>query len=91
MFSIFSATDNKKNDYAEGFGELLDNIQDNTHLDLNYLIGIGASQTQTVMFKPLSGCLNERKYLPIRFMPLAIKLSLVDGMLHPLGPEPWRI
>ena len=44
---------------------------------------IPSASYQTVLFKPLSGFLNQRKYLPLRFMPLTIELSLVDD---PLGP-----
>ena len=38
----------------------------------------------TVLFKPLSGILNQRTYLPSRFMPITIELSLVDVPLDPI-------
>ena len=40
--------------------------------------------SQTVLFKPLSGILNQRKHLPTRFVPLTIELSLVDEMGAPV-------
>ena len=36
MFNICNAIDSKQNDYAEGFGNLWDNVQDNIHLDTGY-------------------------------------------------------
>ena len=84
MFSIFSATSSRQNDYAEGFENLWENKMDNLHVGLDYLIGIQGQASQTVMFKPLRCILNQRKYLPIRFMPLTIELSLVDVMTDPI-------
>ena len=43
----------------------------------------GASY-QTVLFKPLSGFPNQLKYLPLRFMPIALELSLVNDPLDPI-------
>jgi len=48
------------------------------------LVGIPGASYQTVLFKPLSGILNQRKYLPLRFMPITIELSMVDDPLHPI-------
>ena len=84
MFSIFSAIDSRQNDYAEGFGSFWDNRVDNLHVNTYYLLGIPGLASQTVLCKPLSGILNQRKYLPIRFMPLTIELSLVDDMDAPV-------
>ena len=37
------------------------------------------------MFKPLSGISNQTtKYLPLRFMPITIELSLVDHVEEPI-------
>ncbi|MFM7990228.1 MAG: hypothetical protein ACKPKO_64025, partial [Candidatus Fonsibacter sp.] len=77
MFNIFSASDSRQNDFAEGFGNYWDNKQDNIHVDESWLRGIPPT-TKTVLFKPMSGILNQRKYIPIRFMPITIELSLVD-------------
>ena len=37
MFNIFSASDSRQNDYAEGFGNFWDNRMDNIHVDEIYL------------------------------------------------------
>ena len=72
MFSIFSASDSRQNDYAEGFGKFWDNKADNESVGPSYLKGIPESASQTVLFKPL------------RIMPLTIELSLVDDMKDPI-------
>ena len=36
------------------------------------------------MFKPLSGLLNQPKYLPLRYMPLTIEFELVNNNLDPI-------
>ncbi|MFM7988588.1 MAG: hypothetical protein ACKPKO_55675, partial [Candidatus Fonsibacter sp.] len=40
MFSIFSASDSRQNDFAEGFGNYWDGKQDNIHVDESWLRGI---------------------------------------------------
>ena len=53
----------------------------------------------TGMFKPLSGMLNQRKYIPIRCMQITIELSLADDHLDPIvsglpaasQSETWQI
>ena len=42
----------------------------------------------TVMYRPLAGLLQVRRYLPLQFMPLTIELSLVDNPIDPIffGP-----
>ena len=67
MFNIVCASDSRPNDFAEGFGKFLDNKQDNIHVDESWLRGIPPATIQTVLFKPMSGILNKRKYLPLRF------------------------
>ena len=43
------------------------------------------NQSQTVLFKLLSGLLGgQTKYLPIRYAPLTIELELVDNMTDPI-------
>ena len=59
---------------------------DRRALTTDYLSGIQGSQSQTVLFKPLSGILNQRKYLPIQFIPITIELSLIDNMTDPIMP-----
>ena len=38
----------------------------------------------TGLFEPLSGTLNQRKYLPVKFMPITSEPSLVDDSLEPI-------
>jgi hypothetical protein len=38
----------------------------------------------TVLFKPLSGILNQNKLIPLRFAPLTIELELVDTFTEPI-------
>ena len=42
------------------------------------LQGIAGGAYQTVPCKPFSGVLNQRKYMPLRFIPITVELSLVD-------------
>ena len=94
MFNNSTAEESRSNDYSEGFGHVWEGT-----VDANALSGVannaaavsavnlrgspGASY-QTRLFKPLSGILNQRKYLPLRFMPITIALSLVDDPLDPI-------
>ena len=45
------------------------------------LTGRAGGSYQTVLFKPLTGILTQRKYIPLRFMPIALEQSLVDDPL----------
>ena len=38
----------------------------------------------TVLFFPLSGLLNQNKYLPLKWAPLTIELELVDDKNEPI-------
>ena len=62
-----------------------DNVEDNRRIGTEYMIGIAGGASQTVLFNPLSGSLDQRKYLPITCMPLAIELSLVDDSNEPMA------
>ncbi|MFM7984553.1 MAG: hypothetical protein ACKPKO_35025, partial [Candidatus Fonsibacter sp.] len=46
--------------------------------------GIFQGESQTVLFRPLSGILRQRKYIPLRYMHITIELSLVDNAADPL-------
>jgi hypothetical protein len=84
MFLQFVSAEYRNNEDIQGFDSRWDwsrkpNINTN----------VGMVQTMTGSFKPLSGILNQQKYLPIRFMPLTIELELVnnptDAIITPLG------
>ena len=70
MMKLFVAPDSKKNDSTEAFGDRWDS-QGGTYTNRNYVKG---NQALTVLFKPLSGLLNQNKMLPIRYAPIAIEL-----------------
>ena len=95
MFNNFTSEGSRYNDYAEGFGNVWERVNDpNALVGVNsdgvyavstaVITGMPGASFQTVLFKPLSGILNQRKYLPLRFMPITIELSLVDDPLDPI-------
>ena len=56
----------------------------NTTYNSNNFTGIFYDQSQTVLFKPLLGILNQPKYLPIRYCPITIEIELVNDMREPI-------
>ena len=85
MFSCFASEDSLKNVDAEGFGQRWDRrYATETGYDQHTLFGIYGGQSQTVLFKPLSGLLNQPKYLPLRYCPLTIELELVSNGGDPI-------
>ena len=86
-FQVFSATDSRENDYAEGFANYWRALHDPRGLlvTTDTLVRIPPSSHMTVMFKPVAGLFQSvRKYLPLQFMPITIELSLVDSSLDPI-------
>ena len=94
MFNTFSAEGSRYNDYSEGFGHVWEGTVDANALSgvannaaavsAVSLVGISGASYQTVLCKPLLGILNQRKYLPLRFMPITLDLLLVDDPLDPI-------
>ena len=83
MFSLMTSKESMVNNAAEGFGYPTTEAKD---LDnASKLSGIPPTQSQTVLFKPLSGLLNQSKYLPLRYMPLTLELELVNNDLDPIA------
>lgn len=81
MFNILSSPDNRKNELSEGFGQHWDIQQDfSTPFTANSFPGIKGGQHRTVLFKPLSGLLNQPKYLPLRYCPITIELELANDI-----------
>ena len=73
--SSLVASHSRDNQAAEGFGKNWDTnlgVYDNSQ-------AIVGGQALTVLFKPLSGILNQNKMLPIRYAPITIELELADG------------
>jgi hypothetical protein len=85
MFSCLTSEDSLKNIDAEGFGGRWIREEDyRVGYNLDTYRGIYGGQSQTVLFKPLSGLLNQPKYLPIRYCPLTIELELVSNSGDPI-------
>ena len=83
MMHTLIAEESRENDAAEGIGWVWDdhewfrnNINSNTWE--------GVLDTTTVLFKPLSGLLNQSKLIPLRFAPITIELELVDTFAEPI-------
>jgi hypothetical protein len=92
MFSVLSSSDSRINDMGEGFGvefDIRDKNErlgsDNGDYTTNILSGIGVNDAQTVLFKPLSGLLNQPKFIPLRYCPLTIELDLVETLTEPIA------
>ena len=81
MMQILIAKESRENDAAEAFGLIHDKHQNYVHNDFQ---GIKPGQGMQVLFKPLSGLLNQNKMLPIRYAPITIELELVDDITDPL-------
>ena len=94
MFNKITAEGSRYKHYSEGFGNVLEGFQDRnvlngavnngSALSIIYLPGIPGASYQTVLFKPLSKILNQRKYIPLRSMSITIEVSLVDVPLDPI-------
>jgi hypothetical protein len=80
MMNLFVANESKSNQAAEAFGYHWD-WHDTSYAATN---GIKANQSLTVLFKPLSGLLNQNKMLPVRYAPITIELELDDNSLGPI-------
>lgn len=81
MMQILVAKESRMNDAAEAFGIIHDK---HTKYDRSQYQGIKATQGLQVLFKPLSGLLNQNKLLPIRYAPITIELELVDDANDPI-------
>ncbi len=85
MMHTLVARESRENDAGEAFGHLFD-----AHrwiageVPANRYTGIPASSAQSVLFKPLSGVLNQNKMLPLRYAPITIELELVDDVREPI-------
>jgi hypothetical protein len=88
MFHMLTAKESRENDAAEAFGIHWDSHARenglNVSLNIDNYRGINANEGMTVLFKPLSGILNQNKLLPLRYAPVTIKLELVDSATDPI-------
>ena len=69
MFHMFMDPDRRSNDAIEGFGGADTATPDQ----------LATTTERTVMFTPLSGILNQDKYLPIRYAPIQLEFELVNS------------
>jgi hypothetical protein len=85
MFSTLTATDSRINTAAEAFGQYW-NTRDSATIALNTstLTGIKGGQSQTVLFKPLSGLLGQSKMIPLRYCPITLEFELVNNPNIPI-------
>ena len=78
--TFLTASESRANQATEAFGY----NWDSDTVAQKYNAPIKASQSLSVLFKPLSGLLNQNKMLPIRYAPITIELELVDSVTDPI-------
>ena len=83
MMHILIAKESRDNDAAEAFGLVWDD-REWCRNNINAITREGIKDTVTVLFKPLSGLLNQSKLIPLRFAPITIELELVDTFTEPI-------
>ena len=88
MFNLFTSEGSRINDLSEGFcntweykNPITSDPETVTPSDIG---GINPSGSMTVCFKLLSGLLRQPKFLPLRYLPLTIELTLVDDSSLPI-------
>ena len=86
LFSVLTSSDSRVNVNGEAFGQHFDirDFQGSVGLHKDNFPGIIGGQSQTVLFKPLSGLLNQNKMLPVRYCPITIELELVNDSTEPI-------
>jgi hypothetical protein len=81
MMSLLISSESRDNNAAEAFGKNWDStdggITPGTGFDTT--VAIEGQQSLTVLFKPLSGLLNQNKMLPIRYAPVTLELKFADS------------
>ena len=80
MMSILTASESRGNNATEALGY----NWDCDYVGKDYNTPIKPAQGLTVLFKPLSGLLNQNKMIPIRYAPITIELELVDSAVEPI-------
>ena len=79
MFHLFQSSTVRQNDNTEGFLSQEYNLN-NTYVPATAGCGIaGAGGYMTVAFRPLSGLINQDKYLPIRYAPITLEFEIVNN------------
>ena len=79
MFHNFQSKAVRENDNVEGFLGLEYNLN-SAYVPANANCAIaGAGGFMTVSFRPLSGLINQDKYLPIRYAPITLEFEIVNN------------
>jgi len=79
MFHMFQSDAVRRNDDSEGFFAPEYNLN-NTYVTTSAGCAIaGAGGYMTVAFRPLSGLINQDKYLPIRYAPITLEFEIVNN------------
>lgn len=79
----------KQNDAIEGWGyrhDDEDNYKYRSAYDTNNFPGIKAGESKTVCFKPFSGFLSQKNYIPLRYCPCTFEFTLAgetDAIITP--------
>ena len=81
MMQFFVAGESRENDAGEAFGFVHNKHVATTAAKFS---GIKQGQGLQVLFKPLSGLLNQNKMMPLRYAPITIELELVDNAEEPI-------
>jgi hypothetical protein len=89
MFHCCTNGNTRDNDLAESFGQRIDSyhyqtINGNTTATATNYLGLPASTSRTVYFKPLLGIFNQSRYLPIRYAPITLEFELVNNLTDPI-------
>jgi hypothetical protein len=85
MIHMMIAKESRENDVAEAFGQSWDEYAwQQNRFDVEDFYGIEPESGMTVLFKPMSGILNQNKLLPLRYAPIKVELELVDDKNEPI-------
>ena len=79
MFHYFQSSTVRQNDNTEGFLGNEYNLNTNMVIANSQAAIAGAGGYMTVAFRPLSGLLNQDKYLPIRYAPITLEFEIVNN------------
>ena len=83
MLHILTSEQNRNNDELEGFGNRWDKAGVYgawSATNTGKVLG-GTNNSRTVSFKPLSGLLNQPKYIPLSWCPITFELEVVTNAL----------
>ena len=84
-FCILTPADTRSNVNGEAFGQDWDIREDvKSSYTTSSFPGILQGQSQTVLFKPLSGLFNQSKLIPQKMCPITIELELVHDATEPV-------